>query len=65
MAFAILHAYQGRVGIVRSGLLGFLFAALLIETGSLWPLVILHTGADVVAGFWLGPRIIAKQQESA
>ncbi len=65
MAFAILHAYQGRVGIVRSGVLGFLFAALLIETGSLWPLVILHTGADVVAGFWLGPRIIAKQQESA
>lgn len=61
MAFSILHAYQGTVGIVRSGVLGFVFAAAFITGGSLWPLVIVHTGVDLVSGLWLGPRMLSRE----
>lgn len=60
LAFAILHAYQGPVGIVRSGLLGFLFAGAFVLTGSIWPLVLVHTGIDLVSGLWLGPRMLRR-----
>lgn len=65
LAFAVLHAYQGPVGIVRSGLLGFLFAAAFILGGSLWPLIIVHAGVDLVSGLWLGPRMLAEGGRSA
>lgn len=65
LAFAILHAYQGGVGIVRSGVLGFVFAAAFIEGGSLWPLIIVHTGVDLVSGLWLGPRMISSDGAQA
>jgi len=58
MAFSVLHAYQGPVGMVRSGTLGFLFAVALLLHGSLWPLVVVHTGVDLVSGLWLGPRML-------
>lgn len=61
MAFAVLHAYQGTVGIVRSGVLGFVFAAAFISGGSLWPLIIVHTGVDLVSGLWLGPRMLSRE----
>lgn len=61
MAFSILHAYQGVMGIVRSGVLGFVFAAAFIAGGSLWPLIIVHTGVDLVSGLWLGPRMISRE----
>ena len=64
MAFAILHAYQGPLGLVRSGLLGFLFAFVFIETGTVWPLVVLHAGVDVISGLWLGPRMLKEQGRS-
>lgn len=58
LAFAVLHAYQGSVGLVRSGLLGFTFAAAFILGGSLWPLVLVHAGVDLISGLWLGPRML-------
>lgn len=61
MAFSILHAYQGVMGIVRSGVLGFVFAAAFITGGSLWPLIIVHTGVDLVSGLWLGPRMLSRE----
>lgn len=61
MAFSILHAYQGTVGIVRTGVLGFVFAAAFISGGSLWPLIIVHTGVDLVSGLWLGPRMLSRE----
>lgn len=57
-AFGVLHAYQGPVGILRTGLLGFVFAASVVETGSLWPAVIVHTLVDLVGGLWFGPRTL-------
>jgi membrane protease YdiL (CAAX protease family) len=56
-AFGVLHAYQGAAGIARTGLLGLLFAASVVETGSLWPAVLVHTAVDLVGGLWLGPRL--------
>jgi hypothetical protein len=56
LAFALLHAYQGPVGILRSGMLGFVFAAAFILTGSIWPQVVVHAGVDLISGLWLGPR---------
>ncbi|HSG49795.1 MAG TPA: CPBP family intramembrane glutamic endopeptidase [Longimicrobiales bacterium] len=58
LAFAVLHVYQGPVGMVRAGLLGFLFAGAFILGGTLWPLVVVHTGVDLVSGLWLGPRML-------
>lgn len=65
LAFAVLHAYQGSVGIVRSGLLGFLFAATLITTGSLWPAILVHTGVDLFSGLVLGPRMLEQERSRA
>jgi membrane protease YdiL (CAAX protease family) len=62
MAFSVLHAYQGPVGLVRSGLLGFLFAAAFIVHGSLWPVMAVHVGVDLVSGLLLGPRMLAGEE---
>ena len=51
--FAALHAYQGWWGSLRTGLLGFGFAASVVLTGSLWPAVVAHAGIDVVGGLWM------------
>ena len=59
MAFSLLHSYQGPVGILRSGLMGFLFAAALIVYGSLWPLIVVHVAVDLVSGLVLGPRMLS------
>jgi membrane protease YdiL (CAAX protease family) len=61
MAFSLLHAYQGPVGILRSGLMGFLFSAAFIVYGSLWPLIIVHVAVDLFSGLVLGPRLIASE----
>lgn len=57
-SFGLLHAYQGPLGIVRTGALGFLFAAVVVLTGSLWAAVLVHTVVDLVGGLWLGPSLV-------
>lgn len=61
MAFSLLHSYQGAIGILRSGLMGFLFAAAFIVHGSLWPLIAVHVGVDLISGLILGPRFLATE----
>ena len=46
VAFGLAHAYQGRVGIVTTGLLGGVMAALYLGTGSLLLPVLLHALID-------------------
>lgn len=65
LAFAVLHVYQGPVGMVRAGLLGFVFAAAFILGGTLWPLVVVHTGVDLVSGLWLGPRMLKTETRAS
>ncbi len=58
IAFALLHAYQGPVGIVRTGVIGFLFAAVVLSTGSVWPAVLGHVIINLVAGLGLGEWLL-------
>jgi uncharacterized protein len=46
-AFGLAHAYQGRVGIVTTGLLGGIMAAIYLQTGSLLVPVLLHAVIDL------------------
>jgi membrane protease YdiL (CAAX protease family) len=46
LAFGLAHAYQGRVGVLTTGLLGGVMAALYLETGSLLlPVLLVPSGA--------------------
>jgi uncharacterized protein len=47
VAFGLAHAYQGRVGIVTTGVLGGVMAAVYLDTGSLLLPVVLHTLIDL------------------
>jgi len=47
VAFGLAHAYQGRVGIVTTGLLGGIMAAVYLQTGSLLLPVLLHAVIDL------------------
>src|SRR3954453_1959775 len=46
-AFGLAHAYQGRAGIVTTGLLGGIMAAVYLDTGSLLLPVLLHAAIDL------------------
>lgn len=47
VAFGLAHAYQGRIGILTTGLLGGVMAALYLQTGSLLLPVLLHAAIDL------------------
>ena len=47
VAFGLAHAYQGRSGILTTGLLGGVMAALYLQTGSLLLPVLLHAAIDL------------------
>ena len=46
-AFGLAHAYQGVAGIVTTGILGGVLAALYLDTGSLLLPVLLHAAIDL------------------
>src|ERR1700731_3367510 len=48
--FGLCHAYQGRAGIVRTGAFGAVATALALGSGSLIPVIIVHTAVDLLAG---------------
>jgi membrane protease YdiL (CAAX protease family) len=45
--FGLMHSYQGPLGIVATGFMGWIAAATVIFTGSLWPAIIAHTLYDM------------------
>jgi membrane protease YdiL (CAAX protease family) len=47
VAFGLAHAYQGAVGIVTTGVLGGVMAAVYLQTGSLLLPVLLHAAIDL------------------
>ncbi len=47
VAFGLAHAYQGRAGIITTGLLGGVMAAVYLQTGSLLLPVLLHAVIDL------------------
>jgi membrane protease YdiL (CAAX protease family) len=60
VAFGFLHAYQGPVGIVRTGVMGFVLAVPVVVTGSIVPSMIAHALIDVVAGLVLGGWLVGE-----
>jgi membrane protease YdiL (CAAX protease family) len=53
--FGLGHAYQGPMGIVKTGIAGLIMAGLYVLTGSLWVPIVLHAAIDLVNGY-LGYR---------
>lgn len=53
--FGAAHAYQGAAGVIRTGLLGLVFTAIVLLSGSLWPAIVLHAAVDAMGGViaWL------------
>ncbi|MDT8369558.1 MAG: CPBP family intramembrane glutamic endopeptidase, partial [Longimicrobiales bacterium] len=60
LAFAILHAYQGPLGIVRTAVIGVIFAWAVLATGSVWPVVVGHIIINGVAGLVLGRWLLQR-----
>ncbi len=63
-AFGALHAYQGLLGVARTALIGLALAVPVLLTESVVPGIISHALIDLVAGFVVGPRMLAKARES-
>lgn len=50
VAFGFAHAYQGRTGIVRTGVVGLVMSGIVLATGSLMPAMIVHALVDAGSG---------------
>lgn len=60
--FGLAHAYQGRSGIIGTGMLGAIFGIVFIVSGSLIPGQLLHTAMDLNNGLAWGK--VAKRTEA-
>ena len=50
VVFGVGHAYQGAAGVVKTGVLGAIFALIYLWTGSLWPSILAHATIDLTTG---------------
>ncbi len=57
--FGVLHAYQGPIGVVRTGVIGLIMGAALLHTGSLWPPIVAHALIDLIAGLVVRERLLS------
>ena len=57
LGFGLLHAYQGVLGVFRTGLLGALYAVSVVTTGNLWPAILSHIAVDLLAGLVLADTL--------
>lgn len=62
--FGLAHAYQGRSGIVSTGVLGVLLAIGRLGLGSLVPVMMWHVGLDLAAGV-AAPKYLLRQPVSS
>lgn len=58
LLFAAGHAYQGRAGVLRTGIVGSFFTLVVAIFDSLWPAIALHSLVDLGSGImaWLALR---------
>ena len=50
LVFGLAHAYQGPMGIVRTGAVGLVFALIVVLTGSLYVAILAHVAVDLAQG---------------
>ena len=58
-AFAVLHSYQGVLGVVRTGVVGMIMGMVFLHTGSVWPPMVAHVLIDLAVGFFLADRLLS------
>lgn len=58
-AFAVLHSYQGVLGVVRTGVVGVIMGVVFLHTGSVWPPVLGHVLIDLAVGFVLADKLLS------
>ena len=49
-SFGLAHYYQGRDAVIKIVAMALLFGYFYLRTGTLWPLILLHTAIDAVGG---------------
>ncbi|MDZ7781035.1 MAG: CPBP family intramembrane glutamic endopeptidase [Gemmatimonadota bacterium] len=54
VVFGALHAYQGRLGMVRTAVMGAILAGGFLGAGSLLPVIVAHALVDIVGGLVIG-----------
>jgi membrane protease YdiL (CAAX protease family) len=62
--FGLAHAYQGRGGIVSTGIFGVLLAIGRLWLGSLIPVLMWHAGLDLAAGI-AAPKYLVKESKES
>lgn len=62
--FGLAHAYQGVGGIVKTGLVGLVFAGLAWSTGSLWAPIAVHALVDWMQGDMIAQAMIGDAPEA-
>lgn len=50
LSFGLAHVYQGAHAVLKITAMALLFGFFFYRTGSLWPLILLHTAIDAVGG---------------
>ena len=58
-AFAVLHSYQGVLGVVRTGVVGVIMGGVFLHTGSLWPPMVAHVVIDLAVGFVFADKLMS------
>jgi membrane protease YdiL (CAAX protease family) len=53
LVFGLLHAYQGKIGVVRTTVMGGVLAGGYVAAGSVIPAVVAHAAVDLIAGLVL------------
>ena len=62
--FGLAHAYQGRGGIISTGVFGVLLAIARLWSGSLVPVMMWHAGLDLAAGI-AAPKYLATKPRAS
>jgi membrane protease YdiL (CAAX protease family) len=64
VGFGLVHVYQGPLGMVRAAVIGAALAVGFLVAGSLWPAVVAHAAVDVIAGIFVGERLLSHEHVS-
>jgi len=66
LIFGLAHAYQGRKGILQTGLIGLGMAIIYMLTGTLWIPIVLHIVIDIYSGMlgWIAFKETVYQNEN-
>ena len=60
--FGALHSYQGTLGVVRTFVVGVVFAWGFVASGSVWPGVVAHTAIDLLGGLVLSDWLVSPRE---